>query len=128
MHPSLILLPLPELFFVACNHLHGPQTTMECARHIAQAIYEHLPVLAKVQTENVANELRLAERVLSIPWGTCLEFSCAVQIWFAIHGQRSEICLGKRLQDGRLLMHAWIKTERDTFFEDSRFETCFHAL
>ena len=73
-----------------------------------------------MDVKSLAPALGVITRLVPSRIAACLELACALQVWFALHGRRTEICLGKRIEKGRLLLHAWI--EPDGVGRDERFE------
>lgn len=126
MYPSLIFMPLGQIGFAVINHVSGPNTAIRIARKVADFLLYVVPgTRHHVTRDDVAVALKLIDRFMPRPWIACLETACAFQVWLAMHGENSTVCIGKRIETGRLLMHAWVRSESDEFFADARFEACF---
>ena len=70
---------------------------------------------------DVRFELSVVNRLMPHRIAACLELSCAMQMWLALHGNESHVVIGKRLENDRILVHAWVETEGEPFFFDARF-------
>ena len=75
-----------------------------------------------VTPERIHLELALLHHLTPHKLFTCLETSCAFQQWLAVHGESGRVVVGKRIENGNLIMHAWVETEHAIFFKESDFE------
>lgn len=126
MFPSLIFLPIGQICFAVINRVSGPYTTIQMGRKAADCLLDVVPKSKHhVAVNDIALALKLIDRFMPRPWIACLETACAFQIWLAVHGENSTVCIGKRIENGRLLMHAWVRTDSAVFFDDARFTACF---
>lgn len=124
-YPSLSLLPLPVAIFTLINQCAGPLPciqTAESTSKIALKIAQKLKISRQCDARKMQKSLRRLQRLIRlIPRAACLETACALKIWLALGGQKSQIQLGKRTENATLLMHAWLDAEPAPFFYDSRF-------
>ncbi len=126
MFPSLMLLPLGQIAFAVINRVSGPYTAIRIGRKVSKSLLEVVPKThRRVARDDIAVAMKLIDRCMPRPWIACLETACAFQVWLAMHGENASVCIGKRIENGRILMHAWVRTDTDEFFADSRFTPCF---
>jgi hypothetical protein len=60
-----------------------------------------------------------------VPGSACLERACSLQLWLALHGCVSQVCIGKCVVDGELAMHAWVESAGYRYYYDERFGLVF---
>ncbi len=121
MFPSLFLLPVPMAGLAACNHLRGPLPTMRLCDRISNKLLQLTGEQKLIHPDDVHLELSVVQRLLPHRIIACLELACAMQIWLAMHGNRAHVVVGKRVENGRILAHAWLETQAEPFFFDDRF-------
>jgi|GEM_PF-6426740 len=107
------------------RHTLGPKMLIEISKQCEGWLLQsplHLPC-PSINPEILADVLVWIRRFSRlIPSSACLESACALQLWLALHGHASRICLGKRLEGSRLRMHAWLESSPHAYFYDPRFE------
>ena len=126
MYPSILIIPPTQVIFAILKHIYGPRKTIQISHQTAQFMISLIPEQTHAFTpDNLKLEMKIISRMSCPPWIACFETACAFEQWLAIHGETSQICIGKRLENGRLLMHAWVQTKSASFFRDNRFVKCF---
>ena len=104
----------------------GPQKVLRITQSVADRIANWVKSPATpIKASGIQWELRFIERMQIRPWIACFETSCAFSVWLAWHGQKSRIKLGKRVENGIFMMHAWVESQNERFFYDARFEPIF---
>ncbi len=122
MHPTILLVPPAMVAFAILKSFAGPQKTMQFSRKSAQFLHQLHLLSPRLPAPW---ELRFLQRCTLPPYVACLELSCAWQNWLALHSQSSTIRIGKRIENGKLLMHAWVTTDAGAFFDAPGFTVCF---
>ena len=121
MFPSIFLLPVPMVGLAACNRLCGPMPTIRLCSRLSNTILEFTDKQNDILPDDVQFELSVVRRLMPRRIAACLEMACAMQIWLAFHGCRAKVALGKRVENGQILAHAWLETRNGHFFFDDRF-------
>lgn len=123
MFPSIVFLPLGQCFFGASKRMLGIVKTVALSHRISDAV---LNVLGERETEilpqDMVWELRWIHYCMPRPWIACFETACAFEVWLAFHRQRGRVCIGKRMENGHLIMHAWVQCKTAGFFDSPGFE------
>ena len=131
-YTSILMLPLPMVVISACHHILGPEKTVQMSAFVSDFIAsKRRHRRLGIEPEDFGIEMKILQKLMPKPWLACLEQACAFEIWLAFHGQASRVCIGKRVECGRLLMHAWLETEPAPFFYDDRFvkvDLCVHGM
>lgn len=129
MHPSILLLPAVMVGFGITKRLLGPYRTLGISQSMAEGIYvavqKTLGITGHYRPEDMHLDLAILACLTPRPFAACFENACAFQQWLACHGEMSEIRIGKRLDEGRLYMHAWLETKDAVFFKNGQFEVSF---
>ena len=126
MFPSILFIPASGAFWSVVRLLSGPQRAIRMAQIVSHGVARIMPSRDRlIHAGEMAFELRLLQRMQWKPWVACLETACAFSVWLACHGQRSTIKLGKRVENGMIMMHAWVESYGEKFFYDARFEPVF---
>ncbi|MBR4985374.1 MAG: lasso peptide biosynthesis protein [Proteobacteria bacterium] len=122
MYPSVIAIPFAMLSTGALKWALGPLKTRDLT-HRAAAVLRAIrpPRRIAIEPDDMKFELRFIEKCKCPPRIACFEASCALTLWLAAHGQTAKVCIGKRLENGHLLMHAWVESDSNPFFYDGRF-------
>lgn len=122
-YPSILILPLPMAVFSALHRIYGPKKTIQITDQWAHKILTTRKTRRiGIEPEDLGFELRLLNKLMPKPYLACFEQACAFQLWLACHGQKAQVCIGKRMENDELLMHAWLETEPEPFFYDARFQ------
>ena len=121
MYPSIFLLPVPMVGLAAYNRINGPMQTIRLSDRISQKILNVVGTSRPILPNDVGFELSVVNRLMPHRLTACLELSCAMQIWLALHGNRSRVVVGKRVENSQILAHAWLETSNQPFFFDDRF-------
>ena len=126
MYPPIIIVPAAAVCWSVANHFVGPRRVRDATWRVADWIADRIGACQKpIIASDIACELRWIERMQLRPWVACFETACAFSVWLAFHGQKSTVRMGKRVEQNRLLMHAWVESSGESFFYDARFEPVF---
>ncbi|MBO4349460.1 MAG: lasso peptide biosynthesis B2 protein [Proteobacteria bacterium] len=126
MYPSALFIPVSAIGFSVAHHFMGPQKVMHITQRVADKIADFVKAPAHpILANDMQWELQFIERMQIRPWVACFETSCAFSVWLSCHGQRSTIRLGKRVENGIFMMHAWVESKDEKFFYDARFVPIF---
>ena len=128
MYPSVLLLPLPMAGLAAYNHFCGPMQTIRLSASISAKILNFARKQKIISPKDISLELSVLDHLIPHRIMACLELSCAMQIWLALHGNSSHVVLGKRVENSQILAHAWLETSSEPFFFDDRFEPIMGTL
>lgn len=122
MYVSVLALPFVMAGMGVVNLAFGPAMTRDMTHRLAEFLRARVPARQiGLEPDDMRCELRLIELCKRPPRIACLETACAFDLWLAAHGQKAEVCIGKRMEGGRIRMHAWVATEPEPFFYDGRF-------
>ena len=125
MYPSVLLLPVPMMGFWFLKQYKGPHKTLKFSAELANTILQYIhnnTSNINISPETLHTELAILHYLTPHKWLACFETACAFQMWLALHGEASQIKIGKRIQNQRLCMHAWVETENAVFFKESNFD------
>lgn len=121
---SIAMLPVVLAGASLSNRVLGPKKTVVACSRLSGATMALLGSRCS-ELDLVACEsaVRWIHRFARICLGAqCLEKACALTQWFACHGVKADIVIGHCVQDGQLLMHAWVEVDHEKkFFYDSKF-------
>lgn len=120
---SVLLIPELQVGFSVMNHIFGPKKTIEISHRMAGAILQYLSKRSHSKLSEF--ELKCLRKCRFRPWIACLETACSLEQLLAFRGQRCVIRIGKHVEDGRIQMHAWVETEKASYFKDERYAQCF---
>ena len=121
MFPSIFMLPAPMVGLAAYNRICGPMQTIRVCDNISRRILGIVGKRRPILPEDVRFELSVVNRLMPHRLAACLELSCAMQIWLALHGNESHVVVGKRVENSQFFVHAWLETSVKPFFFDDRF-------
>lgn len=122
-YPSMFILPLPMTVFSILHRFKGPKITLQISEKLAKLLCsKRHPCRINFEPDDLQFELKCLNKLMPKPYIACLEQACALQLWLAWHGQTTRLCIGKRIENGQLLMHAWLESTPEPFFYDSRFQ------
>ena len=126
MYPTALFIPVSAVCWSIAHHFMGPQKVLRIAQNVADRIANLVkPPATPIKASDMQRELRLIERMQVHPWVACFETACAFSLWLGWHGQKSTIRLGKHVENGDFMMHAWVESCGEKFFYDARFEPIF---
>lgn len=126
MYPSVVTVPFAMAAIGVIKHFAGPAKTREMTHRLAARIRAHVPARrVGLEPDDMRYELCFIGKCRIPPRIACFETACAFDLWLAAHGQQAKVCLGKRVEQGEILMHAWVETDPEPFFYDSRFREVF---
>ena len=128
MFPSVFLFPVPMAALALCNRVCGPVRIMRLCENVSNRILNIVNKPQLIRYNDVSFELSCVMRLMPKPYVACLELACTLQIWLAMHGDRARVVIGRRVENGRILMHAWVETINASFFADERFVPVSIAL
>ncbi len=125
MYPSIVFLPIPMIGFRLLKHWKGPHQTLKFSEELAGRIVSVTQKYRRTNTytpELLHTELAILHHLMPQSFNNCFDLACAFQQWLAVHGECSQVVVGKKIANEKLSMHAWIETENAVFFKESEFE------
>ena len=127
---AILFLPMPCLAVTCINRAFGPKKTLICSELLARRVCWVNEQLNRHLSESevvVPAQKWLRRMGCRIPFVSCLEVACALQLWLAATGIPSHVVVGRKL-DGRLLrMHAWVETNEARYFYDDSFASLWRS-